>query len=76
MSLTIALLSALVLYPVFTTSGASLATLGVLALGLGLFTVLHPEVRRNRALHATNGGSEIGKPESGPSELELPETAR
>jgi UDP-GlcNAc:undecaprenyl-phosphate GlcNAc-1-phosphate transferase len=43
-----ALLSGFVLYPVYTTSGVSLAVVGVLALGLGLFTVLHPEVRRNR----------------------------
>ena len=61
-----ALLSALVLYPVFTTSGATLATLGVLALGLGLFTVLHPGGPKEPGAHATNGGSEIGKPESRP----------
>jgi UDP-GlcNAc:undecaprenyl-phosphate GlcNAc-1-phosphate transferase len=54
-----ALLSAFVLYPVFTTGGATLATLGVLALGLGLFTVLHPEVRRNRAMRGTNNDSEL-----------------
>lgn len=45
------LLSAFVLYPVYTNSGASLAVIGILALGLGLFTVLHPEARRNRARH-------------------------
>jgi UDP-GlcNAc:undecaprenyl-phosphate GlcNAc-1-phosphate transferase len=60
-----ALLSAFVLYPVFTTGGASLATLGVMALGLGLYTVLHPEVRRNRALRAENHDSELEKSESG-----------
>ncbi len=43
-----ALLSGLVLYPVYTTNGSALAVVGTLALGLGLFTVLHPEVRRNR----------------------------
>ena len=43
-----ALLSAFVLYPVYTTGGATLATLGVLALGLILYTVLHPEARRTR----------------------------
>ncbi len=48
-----ALLSGFVLYPVYTTSGFSLAVVGVLALGLGLFTVLHPEVRRNRVLRST-----------------------
>jgi UDP-GlcNAc:undecaprenyl-phosphate GlcNAc-1-phosphate transferase len=61
-----ALLSALVLYPVYTTSGATPATIGVLALGLGLFTILHPEVRRNRALRAVNN-----QPREG-DELELP----
>ncbi|MEI7618995.1 MAG: MraY family glycosyltransferase [Actinomycetota bacterium] len=60
-----ALLSAFVLYPVFTTGGASLATLGVMALGLGLYTVLHPEVRRNRALRAENHDSELEKSETG-----------
>jgi UDP-GlcNAc:undecaprenyl-phosphate GlcNAc-1-phosphate transferase len=44
-----ALLSALVLYPVYTNNGASLAVIGILAAGLGLFTVLHPEARRHRA---------------------------
>ncbi|MCU1394052.1 MAG: wecA [Ilumatobacteraceae bacterium] len=48
-----ALLSAFVLYPVYTNSGASLAVIGILAVGLGLFTVLHPEARRSRARHST-----------------------
>ena len=60
-----ALLSAFVLYPVFTTGGGTLATLGVLALGLGLYTVLHPEVRRNRALRAENNDSELENSETG-----------
>jgi hypothetical protein len=48
-----ALLSALVLYPVYTKSGASLAVIGILATALGLFTVLHPEARRSRARRDT-----------------------
>ena len=60
-----ALLSAFVLYPVFTTGGATLATLGVMALGLGLYTVLHPEVRRNRALRAENNDSDLENSETG-----------
>ena len=52
------LLSALVLYPVYTNNGASLAVIGLLAAGLGLFTVLHPEARRSRARLA-NGGQTI-----------------
>ncbi|MCU1397836.1 MAG: wecA [Acidimicrobiales bacterium] len=54
-----ALLSAFVLYPVYTNSGASLAVIGILALGLGLFTVLHPEARRTRARHSTMSISRI-----------------
>ncbi len=59
-----ALLSAFVLYPVFTTGGATLATLGVLALGLGLFTVLHPQARKSRAQNGANSDSELEKLET------------
>ena len=41
-----ALLSAFVLYPVFTGSGVSYIPIGGLMLMLVLFTVLHPEIRR------------------------------
>jgi UDP-GlcNAc:undecaprenyl-phosphate GlcNAc-1-phosphate transferase len=41
-----ALLSAFVLYPVFTGSGVSYIPIGGLMLMLALFTVLHPEIRR------------------------------
>ncbi|CAB4888709.1 unannotated protein [freshwater metagenome] len=69
-----ALLSAFVLYPVFTTGGATLATLGVLALGLGLFTVLHPEARRHRAM---NGGDEpVGHDPDHGAELANPDPTR
>ncbi len=40
-----ALLSAFVLYPTYTGSGDALVPLGVAALALGLFTVLHPRLR-------------------------------
>ena len=43
-----ALLSAFVLFPLATPSGSTVAPIGVVALGLALYTVLHPEVRRNR----------------------------
>ncbi|HRE01141.1 MAG TPA: undecaprenyl/decaprenyl-phosphate alpha-N-acetylglucosaminyl 1-phosphate transferase, partial [Ilumatobacteraceae bacterium] len=43
-----ALLSSMVLYPVYTTGGYTWAVVGALAMGLALYTVLHPEVRRNR----------------------------
>lgn len=65
-----ALLSGLVLYPVYTTSGVSLAVFGVLALGLALYTVLHPEVRRNR--HRTDEPA----PADGATGTETPETER
>lgn len=43
------LLSALVLYPVFTGSGTSYIPIGVAMLGLLLYTVLHPQIRRRRS---------------------------
>jgi len=43
-----ALLSAFVLYPVFTGSGVSYVPIGAAMLGLVLYTVLHPQIRRNR----------------------------
>jgi len=43
-----ALLSGFVLYPVYTNSGGAVAPLAVIALGLLLYTVLHPQVRRTR----------------------------
>jgi len=43
-----AVLSAFVLYPVFTNASTPLIPLGVIALGLVLFTVLHPQARRAR----------------------------
>ena len=49
-----ALLSAFVLYPVYNKSAVSVGTFGVLAIGLGLFTVLHPALRKNRMLSDEN----------------------
>ncbi|MEM8708972.1 MAG: MraY family glycosyltransferase [Actinomycetota bacterium] len=40
-----ALLSALVLYPTYTGEGDAIVPLGILALALGLFSVLHPRLR-------------------------------
>lgn len=42
-------LSALVLLPTFTNEGNALVVPGVAALGLGLYVVMHPEARRERA---------------------------
>ncbi|MBI2709334.1 MAG: undecaprenyl/decaprenyl-phosphate alpha-N-acetylglucosaminyl 1-phosphate transferase [Actinobacteria bacterium] len=44
-----ALLSAFVLYPVYTGKGDALVPIGVVALGLFLYTYFHPGVRRARA---------------------------
>lgn len=52
-----AVLSAFVLYPIFTNAATPLIPLGVVALGLVLFTVLHPEARRVKLAngHRSNG---------------------
>lgn len=42
-------LSALVLLPTFTNEGNALVLPGIAALGLGLYVLMHPEVRRGRA---------------------------
>jgi len=44
-----ALLSAFVLYPVFTGSGISYIPIGAAMLALVLYTILHPQIRRRRA---------------------------
>src|SRR4029078_3496014 len=44
-----ALLSAFVLYPTYTGEGDAIVPLGIAALGLALYTLLHPQVRRTRA---------------------------
>lgn len=44
-----ALLSAFVLYPVITDSGVSYIPVGAAMLLLALYTVLHPQIRRQRA---------------------------
>ena len=45
-----ALLSAFVLYPVLTQSFVSYIPIGAAMLGLLLYTLLHPQIRRNRAM--------------------------
>jgi UDP-GlcNAc:undecaprenyl-phosphate GlcNAc-1-phosphate transferase len=44
-----ALLSAFVLYPVITDSGLAYVPIGAAMLGLALYTVLHPQIRRHRS---------------------------
>jgi UDP-GlcNAc:undecaprenyl-phosphate GlcNAc-1-phosphate transferase len=45
-----ALLSAFVLYPVLSNENPSYLTFGIGALGIVLYTVMHPSVRRKRAM--------------------------
>jgi UDP-GlcNAc:undecaprenyl-phosphate/decaprenyl-phosphate GlcNAc-1-phosphate transferase len=45
-----ALLSGLVLYPTYTGKGNAVVPIGVAALGLALYTLFHPGVRRRRDL--------------------------
>jgi UDP-GlcNAc:undecaprenyl-phosphate GlcNAc-1-phosphate transferase len=44
-----ALLSTFVLYPVITESGSSYIPIGAAMLGLVLYTVMHPQIRRHRS---------------------------
>jgi UDP-GlcNAc:undecaprenyl-phosphate GlcNAc-1-phosphate transferase len=43
-----AILSGLVLYPTFTNHGNAVVPFGILALGVGLYTLFHPGVRQRR----------------------------
>jgi UDP-GlcNAc:undecaprenyl-phosphate GlcNAc-1-phosphate transferase len=43
-----AILSAFVLYPAYTGEGNGIVPIGIAALGLALYTVLHPQLRRAR----------------------------
>jgi UDP-GlcNAc:undecaprenyl-phosphate GlcNAc-1-phosphate transferase len=51
-----ALLSVLVLYPTYTGSGDAVVPIGIAALGLVLYTIFHPGLRRSR----TNGNGDDG----------------
>ena len=44
-----AILSGFVLWPVYADEDSAFVPFGVAALGVGLYTILHPEVRRSRA---------------------------
>ena len=52
------ILSALVLYPAYTDRGNAAVPLGVAALGVALYTLLHPQARRARA----NAGEQLVLP--------------
>lgn len=55
-----ALLSGFVLYPAYTNTGNAVVPFGIAALGVALYTVLHPEARRARA-----GGAVAREPDAG-----------
>jgi UDP-GlcNAc:undecaprenyl-phosphate GlcNAc-1-phosphate transferase len=54
-----ALLSGFVLYPTITGRGNGIVPIGILALGLLLFTVLHPSLRRRPEQEADGDAAEI-----------------
>jgi UDP-GlcNAc:undecaprenyl-phosphate GlcNAc-1-phosphate transferase len=51
------LLSAFVLYPTLTGRNPTYLPFGIIALGIVLFTVLHPSVRARRRVNEQNGSS-------------------
>lgn len=53
-----ALLSGFVLYPAYTDRGNAIVPFGVAALGVALYTLLHPQARRARA----GGGEQLALP--------------
>lgn len=52
-----ALLSGLVLYPVYTDSDEGILPIGIVALALALYTVLHPRAREERRARRTDGAT-------------------
>jgi UDP-GlcNAc:undecaprenyl-phosphate GlcNAc-1-phosphate transferase len=58
-----ALLSGFVLYPTITGRGNGIVPIGILALGLLLFTVLHPGLRRRPETDANEEADEDGEAE-------------
>lgn len=55
-----ALLSGFVLYPAYSNRGNGVVPFGVAALGVALYTVLHPEARRTRADNLQTGPDSSG----------------
>ena len=66
-----AILSGFVLYPIFTKARTALIPIGTAAIALSLYTVLHPEVRRQRK-DAKSGDSEVTDDLPGEDTIELP----
>jgi len=70
-----ALLSAFVLYPVLTDENPTYLPFGIGALGLVLFTVLHPSVRRKRAVEIEEALDRPASEQVDPSRPERRESA-
>jgi UDP-GlcNAc:undecaprenyl-phosphate GlcNAc-1-phosphate transferase len=66
-----AILSGFVLYPIFTKARTALIPIGTAAIALSLYTVLHPEVRRQRN-DARNGAATVTDDLPGETTTELP----
>ncbi|MEM9202285.1 MAG: MraY family glycosyltransferase [Actinomycetota bacterium] len=62
-----ALLSAFVLYPTYTGEGDAIVPIGILALALALFTLLHPRVS------GSNGETHVAKATEGESTVTQPD---
>ena len=66
-----AILSGFVLYPIFTKARTALIPIGTAAIALSLYTVLHPEVRRQRK-DARHEGAAVTDDPVGEATTELP----
>jgi UDP-GlcNAc:undecaprenyl-phosphate GlcNAc-1-phosphate transferase len=65
-----AILSGFVLYPAYTDEGNALVPFGIAALGVALYTMLHPHARRERNGEAGDDGTEpalAAGPAAGPA---------
>ena len=71
-----ALLSAFVLYPVLSDENPSYLTFGIGALGIVLYTVMHPSVRRKRAMAVEEALDRPASEQIDPSRPERREAAQ
>jgi len=67
-----ALLSGFVLYPTYTHSGDAIVPIGILALGLLLYTVLHPRVRQTHRADTEAARHTMGEAEGAMATVEDP----
>jgi UDP-GlcNAc:undecaprenyl-phosphate GlcNAc-1-phosphate transferase len=67
-----ALLSGFVLYPTYTHSGNAIVPIGMLALALLLYTVLHPRVRQTHRADTEAARQTMGEAEGAMATVEDP----